>query len=60
MIEETIIQIESRIMINADLSAKNTTYLKNIWNPASYSCKNGKYLASIINDDSKIMHDEII
>ena len=29
------------------------------WNPAAYSCKNGKYLASII-DDSVIACDEII
>ena len=30
-----------------------------IWNPATCSCKNGKYLASII-DDSVITCDEII
>ena len=30
-----------------------------IWNPATWSCKNGKYLASII-DDSVITCDEII
>ena len=30
-----------------------------IWNLASRSCKNGKYLANII-DDSVIMCDEII
>ena len=30
-----------------------------IWNPATCSCKNGKYLASII-DDSVITSDEII
>ena len=30
-----------------------------IWNPATCSCKNGKYLASII-DNSVIMCDEII
>ena len=30
-----------------------------IWNPATYSCKNGRYLASI-TDDSVIMCDEII
>ena len=30
-----------------------------IWNPDTCSCKNGKYLASII-DDSVIMCDEII
>ena len=30
-----------------------------IWNPATCSCENGKYLASLI-DDSVIMSDEII
>ena len=30
-----------------------------IWNPATCSCKNGKYLASII-DDSVITCDEVI
>ena len=30
-----------------------------IWNPATYSCKSGKYLARII-DDSVITCDEII
>ena len=30
-----------------------------IWNPAICSCKNGKYLASVI-DDSGIACDEII
>ena len=30
-----------------------------IWNPATCSCKNGKYLASVI-DDSMITCDQII
>ena len=30
-----------------------------IWNPASCSCKNGRYLANIM-DDSVIMCDEIV
>ena len=30
-----------------------------VWNPATFSCKNGKYLASII-DDSVTMCGEII
>ena len=35
-------------------------YVKNyIWNPATYNCENGKYLASIM-DDSAITCDEII
>ena len=39
-------------MINVDASAKN------IMNPATCSCENGKYLASII-DNSVITCDEI-
>ena len=31
-----------------------------IWNPATCSCENGKYLASITDDDSVITCDEII
>ena len=30
-----------------------------IWNPATFSCKNGKYLASIM-DNSAILCDEVI
>ena len=30
-----------------------------VWNPATCSCKNGKYLASVI-DNSVITYDEII
>ena len=30
-----------------------------VWNPATWSCENGKYLASVI-DDSMISCDEII
>ena len=32
---------------------------KHVWNPATCNCKNGKYLASIM-DDSMITCDEII
>ena len=31
-----------------------------MWNPATCSCKNGKYLASIIDDDSVITCNGII
>ena len=34
-------------------------YTNYIWNPATCSCKNGKYLASII-DDSVITCDQMI
>ena len=30
-----------------------------VWNPATYSCQNGKYLASIM-DDLAIICDEVI
>ena len=58
---ENVIQIKNGIMINAEASVKNIIYVKKdyIWNPATCSCKNGKYLASII-DNSVIMCDEII
>ena len=40
-------------MINVDASAKN------IWNPATCSCENGKCLPSVI-DNSVVTCDEII
>ena len=59
--EENVIQIKSGIMINVDVSVKNIIYVKKncFWRPATCSCENSKYLASII-DDSVIMRDEII
>ena len=53
--------IKSGIMITVDVSTKKLKYVKKIyiWNPSAYSCKNGKYLASII-DDSVITCDEVI
>ena len=53
--------VKSGIMITVNVSAKNLKYVKKtyIWNPSAYSCKNGKYLASII-DDSVITCDEVI
>ena len=55
------IQINGRITINVDVIVKkHHIYEKDyIWNPATWSCKNGKYLASIINH-SVITCDEII
>ena len=54
-------QIRSGIMINAAVSGKKYHICEKdyIWNPATCSCENGKYLASII-DDSVIMCYEII
>ena len=54
LMEENIIQIKSKIMIHVDASVK-----KILLNPATCSCKNGKNLASII-DDSVITWNEII
>ena len=57
---ETVIQIKSEITINVDAKKKKKTLKdKYIWNPATCSCKNGKYLASI-TDDSVITSDEIV
>ena len=58
---ENVIQIKSGIMINVDVSVKkHNIYEKDyIWNSAKCSCKNGKYLANIM-DNSAITFDEII
>ena len=60
LMAENVIQIKSGIMINVGASVKNIIYVKKyIWNPATYSCENGKYLASII-DNSVITYQKII
>ena len=58
---ENVIEIKSGIIINVNASAKNIIYVKKnyIWNPATCSCKNGKYLASI-TDNSMITCDEVM
>ena len=60
--EENVIQIKNEIMINVDVSVTNIIYegKDDIWNLATCSCENGKYLGSIINNDSMITCDEII
>ena len=50
--EENVTQINGGITINIDMSVKNIVCF--IWNPATCSCKDLKYLASIM-DDSVIM-----
>ena len=52
--EENVIQINCGIMINIDVSIKNVMYVKKhyISNPATCSYKNGKYLASIVDDST--------
>ena len=58
--EENVIQTNGRITINVNVSVKSVIYVKNyLWNPATCSCENGKYLASIM-DNSVIMCDEVI
>ena len=55
-----LIQIKSGLISNVGLRVKNDICEKDyIWNPATCSCKNGKNLASII-DDSVITCDEIV
>ena len=56
---ENVIQIKSGIIINVYASAKNIAHVQKVWNPATCSCKNGKYLARIVNS-SMIACDEII
>ena len=48
-------------MVNVDVSVTSSMYAKKkkVWNPATCSCENEKYL-EIIMDDSAIMCDEII
>ena len=59
-IVENVIQIRSGIMVNVDVSVKNIICEKDyIWNHATCSCKNGKYLENIL-DNSVITCDEII
>ena len=62
---ENVTQIKSGTKINVGVSAKiqgNIMCVKkflNIGNSATYSCRNDKYLGSII-DDSVITCDEIV
>ena len=61
---ENVTQTKRGITINVNVSVKiqkNYRVCKKdyIWNPATCSCKNGKYLASII-DDFVITCDQII
>ena len=60
LMKENVIQIKDRITINVDVSLKkpNVCQKDNVWNPATCTCKNEKYLASIM-DDSAIISDEV-
>ena len=67
LMEGSVIQINCGITVKVDVSKKKHKKCKKrnvsekyyIWNPATCSCENGKYLASIMND-SMITCDEII
>ena len=61
LMKKSVIQINGGIMINVDVSVKNVMYVKKkyVRNPATCNCKNGKYLASFM-DDSAITNDEVI
>ena len=56
---KNVIQINGGITINVYVSVKNVMYVKKIWNPATCSCENGKYLASIMHDSTNKC-DEIV
>ena len=49
--EESLIQINSGITINVDVSARNVIHMKKIvfGNLSLCNCKNGKYLTSIMD-----------
>ena len=59
--EENVIQINVGIMINVEVSLKKSHVCEKdyICNPFTCSCKNGKYLLSIM-DDLGITYDEVI
>ena len=57
---KNVIQINGGIRTHVDECQKHHVCEKYyIWNPATCSCKNGKYSASIM-DDSEVMCDEFI
>ena len=62
---ENVLQTKYGIMVNVGASVKNIIFIKkdSIWNPATCSCEDGKYLASImftIQCDLVIAYHEII
>ena len=59
--EQNVSQINPGITLNVDVSVKNNIYEKKhyVQNPATFYCKNGKYLANI-TDESVIICDEVI
>ena len=59
--QKNVIQINVETTINVNVSVKNILYVKKdyIWNPSTCIFKNGKYIASIM-DDLVIECDEVI
>ena len=59
--EKNVIHVNSRIMINVDVSVKKRHVCKkdHVWNPATCNCKKVKNLANTVND-SAIICDEVI
>ena len=50
--KKNVIQINGEIVINADATVCKIDY---IWNPATCSCENGKYLSSIMDDSANYL-----
>ena len=59
MIEENVIQINAGIKCRCECKKHHICQKDYIWNPATCSCENEKYLASII-DELVITCDEIM
>ena len=50
-------QVNVGIMTNFNLSVKDIMH--HAWNPSTCNCKNGKYLAIVIDDSAFICHEII-
>ena len=59
LMKQNVSQSNDGITINVDVSIKTICEKDYVWNPATCSCENGKYLASIL-DDSAVIYDEVI
>ena len=47
--KQNVSQSNDGITINVDVSIKTICEKDYVWNPATCSCENGKYLASILD-----------
>ena len=57
LMRKKLIQINVWIMTNVNVSVKNIMH--HAWNPSTCSCKNEKYLASVIDNSAFICHEVI-